>query len=466
MVSFGCAPYCTRLAASGLNIFLIIRFIVSPRFLAFSPLICVGLLAAGCTPKTQSASTGNAAGGGSTAPGAKSSGVVTIISPHTRAIQVEFGAMWKAQHPETTLKWIDQGGTGDDLNFVRQQFSTKGADKSQGIGIDLFFGGGGETFTELESDGLLAPLPSDYGIPAELNGVPLRGKGNDWVAAALSGFGILYNKGIATRDQLPIPQSWEGLTDPKLQDRIELADPRHSGSAHTAYEIILQSNGWDRGWKILTAMTGNARTFATNSGAPLQDVQTGEAVFCPAIDFYALSAIKKAGGDKLGYLTPKGQYVVTADPIALLPGAPNAEGAKQFVQMVMSPAGQKLWYGAKGTPGGPKNDDLLRLPALPAAYKVGGAKGDPYAAKNSAKYDADKAASRRRALDDLIGSVLVDNLDAVKAAWKKNPNLDATGYVPLSEAEFTTLAKQWNKPEIAAATKAKWAEAARAKFSG
>ena len=431
---------------------------MSPRFF---PLICVGLLAAGCAPKNQSASSGNSA-----SPDAKNSNVVTIISPHTREIQVEFNTLWEKQNPGQKIKWLDQGGTGDDLNFVRQQFSTKGADKSKGIGIDLFFGGGGETFTELEDDGLLAPLNSDYSVPAQLNGVPLRGKDNKWVAAALSGFGILYNKGIAARDGLPVPQSWEGLTDPKLRDRIELADPRHSGSAHTAYEIILQSNGWDKGWKILTAMTGNARTFATNGGAPLQDVQNGEAVFCPSIDFYAFTAIKDAGADKLGYITPKGQYVVTADPIALLPGAPNAEGAKKFVQMVMSPEGQKLWYGAKGAPGGPVNAELFRLPALPASYKSGGAKSDPYAAKNSAKYDADKAASRRRALDDLIGSALVDNHDLVKAAWKKNPNLDATGYVPLPEADFMKIAAQWDKAEIASAAKAKWAAASTAKFSG
>lgn len=427
----------------------------------FFPLLCIGLLAAGCAPKTDSAS-----GGPSAASGAKGNNIVTIISPHTREIQVEFADLWKKQNPGSDIKWLGQGGTSDDLNFVRQQFASKGRDKAKGIGVDLFFGGGGETFTELEDDKLLAPLPSDYGIPAQLNGVPLRGKDDQWVAAALSGFGILYNKTIAKRDNLPIPQSWEGLTDPRLRDRIELADPRHSGSAHTAYEIILQSNGWDRGWKILTAMTGNARQFAESGSAPLQDVQNGEAVFCPAIDFYGRGAVEKAGGDKLGYIVPAGQNVVTADPIAMLPGAPNPEAAKKFVKMVMSPAGQKLWFAPQGSEGGPKNTELLRLPASPDAYKTGGATNNPYTAKNTAKYDSNKAAARRRALDDLIGSALIDNLDLVKAAWKKNPDINATGYVPMSEAEFMKLAPQWKNPEFASTTKEQWAQAARAKFGG
>ena len=391
---------------------------------------------------------------------------LNIISPHSPDIRNEFEVLWKKSHPETAIKWIDQGGTSDDLKFVRDQFATSGKDK--GIGIDLFFGGGGETFTELEDDGLLVPLKETYGVPAQLNGVPLVGKNNDWVAAALSGFGILYNKKIAARDNLPVPQSWADLANPKLQERVELADPRHSGSAHTAYEIILQTNGWDKGWKILTAMTGNARKFATSSSEPSQDVQNGEAVFCAAIDFYASRAIEKAGKDKLGYIEPKGQNILTADPIALLPGAPNAEKAKEFVAMVMSPQGQKLWFAPKDSQGGPTNATLFRLPALPTAYKdiPQGAwtQTDPYSVKTTASYDANKAAARRRALDDLIGSVLVDNLNLIKRAWKKNPNLQQVGYVPVSEAEFATLAPKWDDPQFANATKAQWNAAAQKHF--
>ncbi len=395
-------------------------------------------------------------------------GTVAIISPHSREIQNEFTQLWKKSHPETQIKWIDQGGTSDDLKFVRDQFATRG--KEKGIGIDLFFGGGGETFTELEDDGLLAPLSEEYGVPDELNGVPLRGKNNDWVAAALSGFGILYNKKIAERDNLPIPATWSDLADPKLQERIELADPRHSGSAHTTYEIILQTNGWEKGWKILTAMTGNARKFATASSEPLQDVKTGEAVFCSSIDFYATKAMEDAGKDKLGYIEPAGQNILTADPIALLPAAPNEKMAKEFIAMVMSPEGQKLWFAPKGTPGGPSNATLYRLPALPAAYKdiPAGAwtQTDPFASKTTGDYDSAKAASRRRALDDLIGSVLVDNLDLIKRKWKQNPNLEQVGYVPISEAEFTKLAPKWDDPAFANATKAKWNAAAQKHFGG
>ncbi len=198
--------------------------------------------------------------------------------------------------------------------------------------------------------GLLAPLPSDYKVPARLNGVPLRGQKNTWVAAALSGFGILFNKTIAGRDRLPIPGTWADLGKPALRDRVALADPRNSGTAHQTYEIILQTNGWQRGWQTLTALAGNARSFGKSSSKLLQDVTSGEAAMSPAIDFYAATAIARAGEEKLGYIEPQGQRVVTPDPIAVLRDAPNATLAQEFVAYVMSPAGQKLWMLKKARP--------------------------------------------------------------------------------------------------------------------
>ena len=363
-------------------------------------------------------------------------------------IRNEFAQLWKKSHPETRINWIDQGGTSDDLKFVRDQFATRG--KERGIGIDLFFAAAAKLLPNSKRTAYWCLCRKITACPKRSTACRFTAKTTIGSRRRCRALAFSYNKKIAERDQLPMPETWSDLANPKLQERIELADPRHSGSAHTTYEIILQTNGWEQGWKILTAMTGNARKFATSSSEPLQDVKTGEAVFCSAIDFYATSAIEQAGADKLGYIEPKNQNILTADPIALLPAAPNEKMAREFIAMVMSPEGQKLWFAPKGTPGGPTNATLYRLPALPAAYKdiPAGAwtQTDPYATKTTGEYDSDKAASRRRALDDLIGSVLVDNLDTIKRAWKKNPNLEQIGYVPISEEEFMKIAPKWDDP--------------------
>ena len=417
----------------------------------------------GCTGR-QSGTGGQSAG---------NSTQLSVITPHGREIQAEFERAFKAKHPDATIKWVSlEGGSADTLRFVQDQF--KGKDKAQGINIDVFFGGGGETFLDLEKDGFLQPLPSDYGIPANLNGVPLRGTNNQWVAAALSGFGILVNKGIVTRDKLPYPAVWADMGNAKLINRIQLADPRHSGSAHAAYEIILQSNGWEKGWQILTTMAGNARSFVSSSSTLVENVQNGEAVMAPAIDFYARTAIARAGQDasgtaKLAYVEPRGQLVVTADPIGILRGAPRQQLARDFVELVLSPEGQKLWMYKKGAPGGPTQNELGRMAASPALFKSPSAdaafRSNPYAARNTHPYDSKKAAVRRRALDDLIGAVLIDNHDAVKAHWFKTRDAARLTFVPVTEAELTTLSAKWGDPAVQSAKVAEWGKEARAHFS-
>ena len=391
---------------------------------------------------------------------------LTIISPNGREIQTEFERAFKAKNPNVNLKWQDQGGSSEALRFILAQFQTK-TNKDDGIGADIFFGGGLESYMELEEAGVLQPMPANAAIPAALNGVPLKSAKNEWVASALSGFGILYNKSIASRDKLPIPQTWGDLGKKELFGRIELADPRKSGSAHVAYEIILQTNGWENGWKILAATAGNARTFIESSSTLVNDVSSGEAVFVPAIDFYGRAKIAQAGADKLGYVSPKGQSVITPDPIAILRGAKNKKLAEKFIAFVLSPEGQKLWMLEKGSAGGPTQESLYRMAVLPSLYKPM-PKGslieiDPFSLKNERTYDFKKAAARRKILDDLIGAVLIDPHNQLKARQGKSGDVNTLMLAP-TEAEITSLAGKWSDPVLRQKTLGEWRAAAEAKI--
>ena len=391
---------------------------------------------------------------------------LTIISPNGREIQTEFERAFLAKNPNVKLQWQDQGGSSETLRFILSQFATK-TNKDDGIGADVFFGGGLESHIELQEAGLLQSAPANAAIPAAINGVPLKGAKNQWIASAISGFGILYNKSIASRDKLPVPQTWGDLGKKELFGRIELADPRKSGSAHAVYEVILQTNGWENGWKILAATAGNARTFIEKSSTLVNDVSSGEAVFVPAIDFYGRAKIAQAGADKMGYVSPQGQSVITPDPIAILRGAKNKKLAENFINFVLSPEGQKLWILEKGAAGGPTQASLFRMAVLPSLYKPM-PKGslieiDPFSLKNERTYDSQKATARRKVLDDLIGAVLIDTHDQLKARQEKSGDASTLMLAP-SEAEITALASKWSDPVLRQKTLGEWRAAAEAKI--
>src|SRR4029453_15295286 len=90
------------------------------------------------------------------------------------------------------------------------------------------------------------------------------------------------------------------------------------------------------------------------------------------IDYYgrfqAEAAAAAGRPGSVGFVTARGETSIKPDPIALLRGAPHRELAIAFVEFVLSDAGQKLWSFRRGTPGGPQQYTLRRLPIVPHLY--------------------------------------------------------------------------------------------------
>jgi ABC-type glycerol-3-phosphate transport system substrate-binding protein len=61
-------------------------------------------------------------------------------------------------------------------------------------------------------------------------------------------------------------------------------------------------------------------------------------------------------------VSPEGGAAYSVDPIALLRGAPHPAVALAFMEYALSLEGQKLWTFRPGTPGGPREFALRRLP--------------------------------------------------------------------------------------------------------
>src|SRR5437660_5305907 len=129
----------------------------------------------------------------------KAASRVVIISPHNEAIRYEFGRGFDQWHRQrfgegVAVEWRDVGGTADALRFVQSEFATK----PEGIGIDIFFGGGSEPFLLLADKKLAVPYkPSQEilsGIPQSFNGIEVYDAGHAWYVAELSSLGILQNK--------------------------------------------------------------------------------------------------------------------------------------------------------------------------------------------------------------------------------------------------------------------------------
>jgi len=406
---------------------------------------------------------------------------LVLMSPHSDEIKNEFEAAFQTYYQENTgremhLEWLDiGGGTSSILRYIKSEFGRV----PEGIGIDLFFGGGMDPYIDIAEQGLCEPyqLPDNIltRLPTKIGGVPLYDPHYQWYGATLAGFGIVYNKRVLDMMGFPPPKTWADLGRPELFSWVGSGDPRKSGSVHMAYELILQAYGWDRGWEVITTMGANVRNFGASGSYAPKEVAVGEVAYGLSIDFYAWMQSEQVGGDYIGFTMPDNLTIVNPDGIAILKGAPNLEAAQMFVAFVMSDAGQKLWFLQKGSPGGPINSQLNRFTVLPDLYdqyqKEAAISINPFRWKSDLIYDATTGGARWNIVNDLIGVMVIDSHAALQQSWQaaiksglsdtKRKQLSA---MPITAAEAQELAQTWRDPEVRNRTLATWTTFARTKY--
>jgi iron(III) transport system substrate-binding protein len=406
---------------------------------------------------------------------------VVIISPHNESIRTEFQEAFSRWHEEKfgepcKVDWRDVGGTTEALRFVSSEF----ANKPDGIGIDLFFGGGPEPYLFLADKGMAQAYqpPADVleGIPQNHGGVEIYDPKFMWFGSALSSFGILENTRVQRMTGLPFVEKWIDLTKPELFGWVGAGDPRKSGSMNTMYETLLQFYGWEKGWSILSRLGGNVRRFDLYSTSTAKDVTLGETAYGLAIDFYGFTQVAIGGRTNVAFVLPKDFTALNADGIAILKGAPNLVAARRFIDFTLGEPGQKLWFVEKGRPGGAVHEAIDRMCVRPDFYTrlrdVSNIQFSPFELESAFRYDSQLARERRDVVAALIGALLVDTHDELKQAWaallKRQPtaeDLVRFGSVPITEAEAMGLAKKdWKDPAIRTRLKIEWQSWAQEKY--
>lgn len=410
--------------------------------------------------------------------GGDSSDRLIVITPHNEQIRYEMAQgfnRWRVSQGlgPVTFDWRASGGTSDLRKGILSQFKAKAdAGKGdEGIGADLFFGGGAYDHDKIASGVDLDNDPKNDNnviiaveprLPAGLleSAIPDaeafgRGKLEKlyhvseqgevlWIGTVLSSFGIVYNVDALERLGIDPPTTWEDLADPRLANWVALANPSHSSSAAAAYHVILQRRGWTEGWAVLRGAFANSRYFTNSSSKVPVDVTTRDAAAGMAIDFYGRfqAGSVPAAPDRVKYVDPSktlhGETVsltaTTADPITLLRGAPNRAVAEQFIAWLLMPETQRLWQLKVGQPGGPERFELRRQPIAPNAYqdKAGWTDPeiDPYA---TAAPLAPGTPDVFRIIAPLTSAMAIDIHDEMSAAWKALNLAQASGHPRLSE---------------------------------
>ncbi len=336
-----------------------------------------------------------------------------VVTPHNEQIRSEMAAgfnRWRkvAALGPVEFDWRASGGTTDLRRSILAQFTALGQggrSLDEGIGLDLFFGGGTYDHEKVAAGvrlgDVMEPVAMAPDLPegllgqvfpkATLGGERLMHPDHLWIGTALSSFGIVYNRDVLVMLKTDAPQTWSDLADPVYAHWLAAADPSHSGSIAAAFNTVLRRQGWTEGWDTLRRVFANARYFSSSATRVPVDVSAGEAAAGMCIDFYGRTQaqavrsdgwsgdVDRTGMSRLGYIDPQvngaSMTATTADPITLLRGAPHRDLAEQFIAWLLSQEGQRLWQAAPGTPGGPQREALRRQPIRRDLYTPVGRAG-------------------------------------------------------------------------------------------
>ena len=403
-----------------------------------------------------------------------------ILSPHPDDIKFELSQgfkewMWKNHHQKVKVEWMNTGGGSQQVKFVLSEF-TRNPD---GIGIDMFAGGGIAPYIKFDSKGLLyryrAPAALLKSIPAKFAGMKMYDADAGWYGMSLSTFGIITNIAVAKEMDLPIPRTWSDLADTRLYDWISSADPANSSSAHMMFEIMTQSQPWEDSYKMITRIGGNTKRFIDHSSMVPHEVGVGEVLSGTSIDFYASAQIAESGKNNVIFVLPKGKTVVNADPMAILKGAPNRDLAELFIQYSLSEDAQARLMLPVGAPGGPEKFNVSHVPMIPELLDkyadISSLTFNPYNEKQTLTFDFDKSSARWDVMNDLWRAMIVDNHELLKKAWGAvrrtgNAELEARLFEPLvTEKEVTEAGKKWNEDVMYRTnTRNKWRETLRNRY--
>lgn len=291
--------------------------------------LVIALSACGGSPSA-SATTPSSSGSGSTSATLtcnKSTGLTVYSaqgydSDTTKAFQQQTGI---------TTKLVD-----DSTGPLLAKISAEGNNPQW----DVTWFDGNVSMQTLDDQGLLLKWQSPNISNFTTQGLQYVPSDHSYYPASLTTVGaIAYNK-----NHIPsagLPKDWNDLLNPAYKNLIAMDDPAYSGPTYPLVAGVAQLLGGENQGKqfFQQLKTNGITTFQTNDPT-LNSVETGARAFAIVQDSAIYAAIK--AGQPLGIIYPQSGVIGLPAVIGISAHTQHAACAKQFVNWVLSPAGQSI----------------------------------------------------------------------------------------------------------------------------
>ena len=246
---------------------------------------------------------------------------LVIYSPHGQELLSAYEAAYEEAHPDVDVVWLDMGAQ-DAYDRVRTERANPQA--------SLWWGAPQTLFAKAAAEGHLAPYTPSWASAV----LPeARGAEDRWFGTFLTPEVIAYNTEVL--DSTAVPADWDGLLDPRWEDRVVIRSPLASGTMRTIFgAMIMRQPTEAEGFQWLARLDQNTGDYPADPTQLYLKLARGEG----DLTLWNLPDIvlQAEGGYPFGWRLPASGTPVVVDAIAIVEGAPNPERAEEFYEFVTS----------------------------------------------------------------------------------------------------------------------------------
>ena len=237
----------------------------------------------------------------------------------------------KKAHPELKIKWV-RDSTGVITAKLLAEKHNPQADVVMGLALT--------SLLVMEQDDLLQPYhpknvdalkPSFYSQKT----IPT------WTGMAAWEAALCVNTVELKKRNLPMPQSWQDLTQTYYKDLIVMPNPASSGTGYLDVTAWIQLFGEDQAWQYMQDLDRNISQYVHSGSKPCKMAAQGEAVIGISFGYPGLKL--KAQGAPLALIHPKEGLGWEMEASAIVKGTSNLSSAQKFIDWTVSEAANQAY---------------------------------------------------------------------------------------------------------------------------
>lgn len=145
---------------------------------------------------------------------------------------------------------------------------------------------------------------------------------------------LCVNQILLKKHNLPMPESWEDLTNPIYKGFIAMPHPASSGTGYMNVTAWLQMFGEDKGWEYMDKLNSNIKSYAHSGTKPCSMAAQGEVIIGMSSSAFAQDLIKRRAPIALVYPTEGLGWDIEA--AAIVKNTKNLDAAKKMMDWTAS----------------------------------------------------------------------------------------------------------------------------------